>query len=255
MTQKTKTSWGNEAEWYNDHLADDDTYHAKVILPNVLRLIDPKKGQNVLEIGCGEGYFARELAKKGASVMASDISPELIEIGKKKGGGVAYKVSDAKDLSWVEAGKYDVALAVLTIQNMEKIDDVMKGVARALTPDGRFIFVLNHPVIRVPKASHWGFDEKEKLQYRRIDSYLSGKKIQIDMHPGKGGKKSVTYSFHRSLQEYMKILRGAGFCITRLEEWISHRTSDSGPRAKAENASRKEFPLFMMIEVRAFDTK
>ncbi len=247
--EKTPTSWGKEAEWYNEHLTKDDTYHAQVVLPNVLRVVDPKKGLKVLEIGCGEGYFSRELAKKGAEVLASDISAELIEIGKKKGGNVTYRVSNAEDLSWVEEGKYDVALAVLTIQNMEKIDKVLKGVSRALTSNGRFVFVLNHPVLRIPKETHWGYDDAQGIQYRRVDGYLSAQKVPIDMHPGKKGQKSLTYSFHRSLQEYVKLLRVAGFCITRLEEWISHRVSDSGPRAQAENTARKEFPLFMMIEV------
>ncbi len=248
QSKNNKTSWGNEAEWYSDHLEQGDTYHAKVILPNILRLIAPEKGLRVLEIGCGEGFFARELARGGATVVASDISPELIEIGKKKGGGVTYHVSKAQDLSWVEEGSMDVVLAVLTLQNMETIDSVMKGVARALAKNGRFIFVLNHPVVRIPKASHWGYDEAAKVQYRKLDAYLSSKKISIDMHPGKKGKQSLTYSFHRSLQEYMKILRGAQFCVTRLEEWISHRSSEKGPRENAENTARKEFPLFMMVE-------
>lgn len=64
--KKDTTSWGKEAQWYRAHLQEEDTYHAKVILPNLLRLIDPQKGQRVLEIGCGEGFFARELAKKEA---------------------------------------------------------------------------------------------------------------------------------------------------------------------------------------------
>lgn len=248
----TKTSWGKEAVWYSDHLENDDTYHAKVVLPNLIRLIDPHVGLRVLEIGCGEGFFARELAQKGAEVTACDISPELIEVGKKKGGKVSYFVSKAQDLSWVKPASYDVVLAVLTLQNMEKIDTVMKEVCRVLAKDGRFIFVLNHPVMRIPQQTAWGYDEEKKIQYRRIDGYLSGKKVTIDMHPGKKGKQSVTYSFHRSLQEYMKLLRGAGFCITRLEEWISHRVSEPGPRAVAENVSRKEFPLFMMIEAQIF---
>ncbi len=251
-TQKT-TSWGGEADWYSEHLAQDDTYHAKVILPNLLRIIDPKKGQNVLEIGCGEGFFARELAHVGASVTACDIAPELIEIGKKKGGKIAYKVSKAQDLSWVADASFDVVLAVLTLQNMERIDTVMKEVRRVLKKDGRFIFVLNHPTMRIPKASHWGYDDEGKIQYRRLDAYLSQRKLVIDMHPGKKQKQtSVTYSFHRSLQEYMKVLKGVGFCITRLEEWISHKTSEPGPKAKAENTARKEFPLFMMLEARIF---
>lgn len=243
-----KTSWGNETDWYAEHLEGNDTYHAKVVLPNVLRVIAPMKGQKVLEIGCGEGYFARALAKKGSEVTACDISPELIAIAKERGGDVVYKVTPAQDLSFAKNDSYDVVLAVLTLQNMERIDAVMKEVARVLKKDGRFVFVLNHPVVRIPHSSEWGYDEAKKVQYRRSDSYLSAKKVTIDMHPGKGGKKSFTYSFHRSLQEYMKVLRSAGLCITRLEEWISHRTSEPGPRAQAENTARKEFPLFMMIE-------
>ncbi len=251
-TQKT-TSWGGEADWYSDHVEQDDTYHAKVLLPNIVRIVTPKKGQDVLEIGCGEGFFARTLAQEGSSVTACDIAPELIEIGKKKGGSVSYRVSKAQDLSWVKEKSFDVVLAVLTLQNMERIDTVMKEVRRVLKPNGRFIFVLNHPAIRIPKASHWGYDEEEKIQYRRLDAYLSQRKLAIDMHPGKKQKQtSVTYSFHRSLQEYMKVLKGADFCITRLEEWISHKVSEPGPKAKAENMARKEFPLFMMLETRIF---
>lgn len=246
-TQKT-TSWGNEAEWYSEHLSDTDTYHAKVILPNLLRLIDPKKGLSVLEIGCGEGFFARELAREGSDVTACDISKELVAIGKRKGGGVTYRVSKAQDLAWAHTQSFDVVLAVLTLQNMEQLDRVFLEVARVLKKNGRFIFVLNHPVIRAPKMSEWGYDEKMNVQYRKLHKYLSAQKTTIDMHPGKQSK-SVTYSFHRSLQEYMKLLRNAGFAITRLEEWISHRVSEQGPRKKAEDTARKEFPLFMMIEV------
>ena len=246
MKSSDKTSWGKEAAWYSEHLKDGDTYHAKVILPNILRLIDPKKGQKVLEIGCGEGFFAEEIAKKGSAVTGCDISPELIALAKKK-GKASYLVTPAQDLSMFKDGSVDIVLAVLTLQNMERLDLVMKEVSRVLGTEGRFIFVLNHPVIRSPQTSSWDFDEKKKVQYRRLDAYLSERKVGIDMHPG-SGKRSLTYSFQRSLQEYMKLLRGAGFSITRLEEWISHRKSAPGPRAKAEDAARKEFPLFMMIE-------
>lgn len=246
MNGKKKTSWGKEASWYSTHLAGEDTYHTQVLLPNILRVVEPHKGQTVLEIGCGEGFFAEAIAKEGSAVTGCDIAPELIALAQKK-GGARYLVTPAQNLSVFNGMRFDVVLAVLTLQNMERLDVVMKEVARVLQPDGRFIFVLNHPVIRSPQTSSWGFDTAQKTQYRRLDAYLSERRVKIDMHPGKE-KKSVTYSFHRSLQEYMKLLRGAGFVVTRLEEWISHRQSQPGPRAHAEDISRKEFPLFMMIE-------
>ena len=70
------------------------------------------------------------------------------------------------------------------------------------------------------------------------------------MHPGKaarGEKTQETYSFHRPLQVYAKILANAGFVIARIEEWESHRESEKGPRREAEDRARKEFPLFLAI--------
>lgn len=243
-----KTSWGGEASWYADHLESDDTYHTKVILPNLVRVVAPKAGQHILEIGCGEGFFSRAFSREGATVLASDIGAELIAIAKEKGGGPEYVVSPAEDLSWVKPHSQDIVVAVLTLQNMERIEPVFAQIAKVLKKGGRFICVLNHPTFRIPKVTSWGYDEVAQAQFRRVDAYLSARREKIDMHPGQKGKQSVTYSFHRSLQDYMKAFRAQGFAIVRLEEWISHRMSEPGPRAKAENVARKEIPLFMMIE-------
>ncbi len=69
------------------------------------------------------------------------------------------------------------------------------------------------------------------------------------MHPGQA-KSESTISYHRSLQDYTKGLAKAGFSITRLEEWISHKKSQTGPRQEAEDTARKEIPLFLMLEVK-----
>lgn len=249
QTSHKETSWGKEAQWYASHLEESDTYHAKVIVPHLLRVVSPEGGLKVLEVGCGEGFIARALWRAGATVTACDIAPELIEIAKQKDGDIEYRTSRAEDLSWSKTCTYDVVVAVLTLQNMEKIEPVFQEISRVLKKNGRCVFVLNHPAFRIPKVTHWGFDEQAHIQYRRADAYLSPRREIIDMHPGKKRKStSVTYSFHRSLQDYMKALRASKFAITRLEEWISHRTSEKGPRAKAENRARNEFPLFMMIE-------
>jgi len=135
------------------------------------------------------------------------------------------------------------------MQNMERIEPVCKEFARVLKPTGKCIVVLNHPAFRIPKRSSWGWDEKAGIQYRREDAYLSASKEKLDMTPGKRTGKQYTYSFHRSLQDYTKAFASAGFAITRLEEWISHRKSGVGPRQRAEDAARKEFPLFLTLEL------
>ncbi len=67
------------------------------------------------------------------------------------------------------------------------------------------------------------------------------------MKPSTPGK-AQTVSFHRPLQGYVKNFVNAGFLLRRMEEWTSHKKSEPGPRQKAENQARKEFPLFLMIE-------
>jgi ubiquinone/menaquinone biosynthesis C-methylase UbiE len=140
---------------------------------------------------------------------------------------------------------------VLAIQNIANVQQVFEEVHRVLASGGRFVLVLNHPAFRVPKASSWGFDDAAHAQYRRVDKYLSAQTVQILMHPGlAGGPKgdATTLSYHRSLQDYFKAFAKSGFAVTRLEEWISHRTSQRGPRADAEDTARKEIPLFLMLE-------
>jgi hypothetical protein len=58
-----------------------------------------------------------------------------------------------------------------------------------------------------------------------------------------------TISFHRPLQYYFKLFTNEGFLISRLEEWTSHKNSTEGTRQKEENRTRKEFPLFLFIEL------
>ena len=248
---KKDTSWEGVAGWYDKHLESDaDTYHSRVILPNLTRLLSLSGKEAVLDLACGQGHFARALAKDAKQMVGADLSPSLIAIAKEHTENpISYHVSNAMNLRFAKDASFDIVYCVLALQNIERIAETLKEVRRVLKIDGRFIFVLNHPAFRIPKHSSWGFDEKAGVQYRRVDAYLSATKEKIDMTPSKKTNKEYTVSFHRSLQEYMKLLRASGFVITRLEEWISHRKSEKGPRAQAEDVSRKEFPLFLAVEV------
>ena len=243
-----------------------DSFQEKVILPNLIRLLDVKKGTTILDIACGQGYFARAFNKKGAAVTGCDISPELIELAKKHSPKeIGYfaaaadqfmeilknpngrSVTDDKKKS--DFPGFDAATIILALQNIENINGVFAECAEALKSGGRLAIVLNHPAFRIPKRSSWSWDDADKKQYRRIDGYMSDERLEMDMNPGesKGDRKKYTVSFHRPLQTYFKFLGKNGFVVTRLEEWISHKTSQRGPRANEEDRMRKEIPLFIAI--------
>jgi ubiquinone/menaquinone biosynthesis C-methylase UbiE len=252
VVKKEKTSWNSVAKWYDTLLeGSPDTYQEKVILPNILRIVAPKKDMKILDIACGQGYFSRAFADKGATVTACDIAPELIEIAQKTSPkNISFTATPADDLGFKEGNSVDTAVIVLAIQNIENIVGVFNEARRTLKPGGKLVLVLNHPAFRIVGGSSWQWDAGPQKQYRRIDSYMSDSQHKIDMTPAKDRqiRKTFTISFHRPLQAYFKALNKAGFAVARLEEWISHKVSEPGPRAEEENRMKKEIPMFVCLE-------
>ena len=114
-----------------------------------------------------------------------------------------------------------------------------------LKPEGKFIIVLNHPYFRIPKKTSWGIDVANRVQYRRVDRYLTPQSIPITIHPGQQNSP-VTWSFHRPLSDYSRALNLTGMSISLIEEWVSDKVSQ-GSAAVMENTARQEIPLFMGI--------
>lgn len=247
-TPKSKdTSWEKVADWYDRLIEGEGTYQKELILPNLLRLMDIKPADVILDLACGQGFFAREFYKKAKNVIGADASPSLIKIAKENSPkDVRFEVSKAESLGFIKSGSVGKVVIVLALQNMQDANIVLKEVGRVLKKGGELYVVLNHPAFRVPKQSEWGWDEKAKIQYRRVDRYLSELKIPIEMHPGVKNTEYTT-SFHRPLQFYFKGLHKAGFSVVTMEEWNSHRKSEPGPRAEAEDLARKEIPLFLCL--------
>lgn len=241
------TSWNKVASWYDQLVSDEGSdFHQNLILPGAVRILKPRPSEKILDIGCGQGVFCRKLASLMADVTGIDASPKLIKLAKERSPGIKYFVLDAENLQMFEHNTFDAATCILALQNMDSPAQVIKETSRVLKPKGAFLFVLNHPCFRIPRQSGWGFDEKRKLQYRRIDSYMSSNKIPIQMHPG-AAPNIHTWTFHRPLSEYFSALNAYGFCVSQLEEWTSHRRSKQGKTSRLENRSREEFPLFMAI--------
>ncbi len=247
-TAKPETSWGHVANWYHEHVSENnDTYHEKVIKPNLLRVLGDITGKQVLDLACGQGFFSRALQAQGSHVTGVDIAPELIAIAKKLGPAeITYLAAPAERVPLPD-GSFDAAVCVLALQNIQNLSAALAQVSHLLKKGGAFAIVLNHPCFRIPRHSSWGFDPDASVQFRRIDRYLSESSYEIQMHPG-SAPSVITMSYHRPLQLYMKELAKHGFVLAGLEEWISHRVSEKGPHAKAEDRARKEFPLFLMLK-------
>ncbi|MFA5138881.1 MAG: class I SAM-dependent methyltransferase [Elusimicrobiota bacterium] len=239
------TSWDKVARWYDRSLTRGSDLHRDVVTPGALRLLGPKKGERILDVGCGQGFFCNELSRRGAEATGVDASKRLIQTAAQRWKGPRFLVGDAGKLE----GSYDALVCILALQNMEPLADLVRSMSRALKSGGRLVWVLNHPCFRIPRQSGWGFDDKRKLQFRRVDRYMSPMKIPIQMHPG-AAPSVHTWTFHHPLSGYFGALAACGLAVDALEEWVSERSSQAGPRAGAEDSARSEIPMFLALRAR-----
>jgi SAM-dependent methyltransferase len=223
-------------------------FHQAVIVPGLLRLLDLRPGEKVLDIACGQGAVSLALTGQGADVTGVDLSPELIRLARQRAGTRGrFVVGDARDLSFLEAHSFDAAVCVLAAQNIDPVEPVFSGCARALKDNSRAVFIIPHPAFRIPRQSNWHWDEARKLVFRGVDRYLGSLKVPIDMNPFRKPGAALTWTYHRPISVYVNGLANAGLHTNALEEWASHRESRPGPRASAENRARLEFPLFLAL--------
>jgi SAM-dependent methyltransferase len=247
------TSWETSSGWYDKIVGQKGHYyHQQVIIPGVVRLLEMKKKPNphLLDLACGQGILARHLPK-GMKYLGIDASFSLIEAAKKyepksPNQFVVHDLSQSLDLPYKE---YSHATCILAVQNLEKPLPLFLTAHHHLREGSHFILVLNHPCYRIPRQSSWGVDEQKKLQYRRVDRYMSPLKIPIQTQPGKQERSEQTLSFHYPLSYYAAQLKQAGFVLETIEEWCSDKKS-AGKHAAMENRSRQEFPLFLTLVAR-----
>jgi ubiquinone/menaquinone biosynthesis C-methylase UbiE len=215
-----------------------------------MKLLQVQPGQRVLDVACGQGVLCRMLHEAGAIVMGIDAAPELIRMARQRSGaGIEYIVGDAREIARnasVPGAAFDAAACVLAVQNIHPLPPLFAGMAHALRAGGRAVLAMMHPCFRGPKTTSWGWDDAAGVQFRRIDRYLLPRKEPIVTHPGSDPHR-YTWTFHRPIQSYVKAMRQAGLLIDAMEEWPSHKTSQPGPRAGAENRARQEIPMFLAV--------
>ncbi|ADI13641.1 class I SAM-dependent methyltransferase [Truepera radiovictrix] len=238
------SSWDPVAKWYNGWVGKRGShYHRKSALPTVLALSDPQKGERVLDIGCGQGVLAPAVLQRGAAYLGVDASRTLVRFARQNHPEARFVHGDARRLealAEVSAESFEVAVFMLSIQDMNPLEEVLQQAAWALSRGGRLVIFMVHPCFRSPRGSGWGYDAARKLTYRRVEQYLTGRRVPMKAYAEAGVKSTgTTLSFHRPLKAYVNTLAALGLLVDRLEEL---------PDPHDERAP--EIPLFAALRAR-----
>ena len=244
------SSWQKVAPWYSriTEGGQGHYYHQHVVVPGVLKLLNLSPDSNLLDLACGNGVLAKSIPE-GVDYLGIDNAPSLINEAKRtdRNPNHKYLIADVTRPLSVPSD-FTHAAVVLAIQNIENPTKLLQNVSQHIVKNGVLVIVLNHPAFRIPRQSSWGIDEGRKIQYRRIDKYMSPMQIPINMNPS-DRNSPITMSYHYPISDYSRMLKDAGFAIDVIEEWTSDKESE-GRAARMENRSRSEIPLFLAIKAK-----
>ncbi len=205
-------AWEIHAGWWQEGFTDGaDPEYEEQIGPLVDDLLAGYG--RVLDVGTGEGQLARRLATAGAAVTGVDPSRAQLTEATRRGGGVSYARGDGGALPFA-TGAFDAVLACLVFEHVTGLEGSLAEVARVLRPGGRFLFLLNHPLLQAP-GSGWIDDHVvvPPEQYWRIGPYLVEDLSEEEVAPG------VLLPFvHRPLSRYVNALVDVGLILERMLE-------------------------------------
>ena len=99
-----------------------------------LELLDPRAGERILDVGCGDGALSLKIIDRGAEVIGVDSSPEMVEAARSV--GVYAELADAAEMTFDR--QFDAAFSNASLHWMLDKQGVAAAVFRALRPGGRF---------------------------------------------------------------------------------------------------------------------
>lgn len=232
----------------NDHICQSyesgrhrpDSPNESLERPVFLELLDNVSGKHILDLGCGDGMFGRELlAAGGQSYLGLEASQQMVKLAGQNLQGTIGQVVHTKIEDWVYPEKhFDVVISRLALHYVADLDAAFSRVNHTLKENGQFVFSIVHPVITSSDKSREGGGRREDWI---VDNYFSAGSRRVFF------MDQYVEQYHRTIEDIYGSLQDANFRIEHLRE--------SSP--KRENFAdvdlyerRKRIPLFLFLSSR-----
>lgn len=178
------TSWNPDSYSKNARFVSD-------LGEPLLNLLDPRPGEWILDLGCGDGALTEKIAAAGSTVLGADSSRALLEAARAR--GLSVMLTDGQRLALKP--RFDAVFSNAALHWMKRPELVVEGVANCLKQGGRFVgeFGGKGNVATIRTALH------AALRNRGIDPW------------------SVDPWYYPSTKEYSGLLTQFGFTVNYIE--------------------------------------
>jgi len=199
-----RNPWDEHATRYGEIIAEREQTDVtrSPLISRMLELLGDIAGREVLDACCGEGFFARILAARGARVTGRDLSPRLIQMAQAKDPDrtIDYRVADlSRPLPEFE-GRFSLIASHMALNDVREYQGFAATLASLAAPWGRAVVAFNNPYSLMVRG--------------HITDYFASGTIGVY-----GGLREMGVEapyVHRTLEEYLDAFLGAGFRLAKL---------------------------------------
>jgi SAM-dependent methyltransferase len=221
--------WNDSADsWTKLVRSGYDVYRDYFNTPAFFRMLPNVALLSGLDIGCGEGYNTRLLARRSAGMAAVDIAEVFIahatQAETDQPLGIDYRVASAVDLPFADA-TFDFATGFMSFMDIPETDQVLAEAYRVIKPGGFLQFSICHPCFDTPHRRNLR-DANGRTYAIEVGDYFHTREGDIDEWlfgaappAAKLGLRQFTIPrFTRTLSEWLNMIVETGFLLERIEE-------------------------------------
>lgn len=208
--------WEQSAEAWIASVGEEGDWTRKWVLDApMLRLSEGF--DRALDVGCGEGRFARKMSELGTRVTALDPVESLLAHAASRGGHIGYIRASGEQLPFRDCS-FDLVVSYLTLIDIPDFRRAIREMSRVLEPGGRLLVANLSPFATT--ADGWVKDSEGTRLYFPIDRYLS------EFSQWYQWRGIHIENYHRPLSAYMEAFLAAGL---QLEHYLEPKPLDGAP--------------------------
>ncbi len=218
-----RRAWNKASAAWDEFIESGaDYYRHEIHGPALLDVCGDVESLDVLDIGCGQGFFSRQLARRGAQVTAIDIAENQLEFAltheKDHYLGIYYRNVSATDVHReFREISFDLIASCMSLHDMADPGSALLSSNRVLHPGGRLAFSIPHPFTNTPYREWEQNGDGEKLSLK-IDKYFDSGPTYLRWSMPRLSEHWESPYMRFTLSEWADFIYQAGFLIIKMYE-------------------------------------